>query len=559
VLFDECNVLRANRIILEKLRNIFMNMTDYMLVFAATDDFFPVMDEVFSPIMRQFKKIEIGPFKGYGDVRDCVYKPLINVGMSRPDAKRLVPRMFINDVDALSGRRPYEIQLICHTMFKRCQEGNAKKFSLDLVTIQTIQAELASGQNLEQRQIIKSARSLHRKTLSALAIVAATSKRLSAMDCWNIEYAFNGATRWTKENFDKAVSELLAANIIEERDQKIWFTGDDLDRIYIKYLARQKSVQLVGNEIPFEIFIVTLMSSMLNFDALDPVGAATTPDRLDDISMLTQILEIDGGPPEALSTISAAPWVEDLLAKILQMDPHRDVILYELFTECAGTPIQSWSFWLEPEQTAQIKKFHRAIDEFRERCLNVGFSMSWRSWTIKVPATSALATRIAALNNEQMATRLGRNLMRLVPREYVEEKNPVRAMELAKTAFTISPTRATPEANNVGYLYMAAGDFEEAKRWFQAGTQYNVDEDEQQLLQYNFGVLCALSGEVVEARRYFDNAKQCPIKSEAACTYELLIESGTLTYKEVFDPRSLDELADGALETIEQLSAEHPQ
>jgi Cdc6-like AAA superfamily ATPase len=59
VLFDECNVLRANRVILEKLRNIFMNMSGYMLVFAATDDFFPMMDEVFSPIMRQFKKVEI--------------------------------------------------------------------------------------------------------------------------------------------------------------------------------------------------------------------------------------------------------------------------------------------------------------------------------------------------------------------------------------------------------------------------------------------------------------------------------------------------------------------
>jgi hypothetical protein len=49
------------------------------------------------------------------------------------------------------------------------------------------------------------------------------------------------------------------------------------------------------------------------------------------------------------------------------------------------------------------------------------------------------------------------------------------------------------------------------------------------------------------------------MKSEAACAYQLLIENGTLTYKEVFDPRSLDELADNALETIEELSAERAQ
>jgi hypothetical protein len=129
VLFDECNVLRKNRVILEKFRNIFMNMGGYMLVFAATDDFFPLMDEVFSPIMRQFKKIEIGPFKTEDDVFQCIYKPLRNIGFSRQDPFVLVPRIFSRDADMLSGRRPYELQLICHTLFRRCQENASKHFS----------------------------------------------------------------------------------------------------------------------------------------------------------------------------------------------------------------------------------------------------------------------------------------------------------------------------------------------------------------------------------------------------------------------------------------------
>ena len=76
ILFDECNVLKRERILLEKLRNVFMNMRGYMLVFAGTRDLFPVMDDVFSPIIRQFKKIEIGPFKTLDDVRTCLLQPL---------------------------------------------------------------------------------------------------------------------------------------------------------------------------------------------------------------------------------------------------------------------------------------------------------------------------------------------------------------------------------------------------------------------------------------------------------------------------------------------------
>jgi len=86
--------------------------------------------------------------------------------------------------------------------------------------------------------------------------------------------------------------------------------------------------------------------------------------------------------------------------------------------------------------------------------------------------------------------------MIMVPREYVEQKNPSRAMELVKLAFLISPTRQTPEANSAGYLYMADGDFEEAKRWFEAGAQYQVGDDDMQLLKYNLGVLCALSADL---------------------------------------------------------------
>ena len=67
ILFDECDVLSKSRIELEMLRNVFMNTRGFMLVFAGTPNLFPVMEDVFSPIVRQFKKVPVERFTDIDD------------------------------------------------------------------------------------------------------------------------------------------------------------------------------------------------------------------------------------------------------------------------------------------------------------------------------------------------------------------------------------------------------------------------------------------------------------------------------------------------------------
>jgi tetratricopeptide (TPR) repeat protein len=164
-----------------------------------------------------------------------------------------------------------------------------------------------------------------------------------------------------------------------------------------------------------------------------------------------------------------------------------------------------------------------------------------------------LVGRITDLKNEQIATRLSRNLMHEVGNAYTEERNPARAMELAETAFKISPSRSVPEANNIGYLYLSYGNYDEAKLWFQAAAQYDLDEDDRQLLDYNMGVLSALSGHHSEAGEHFRRAKEAAVKSEASCVYQLNLVDGKLAHEEIFDPQSLDSLAAQALDSLSRL------
>src|ERR1035438_8294382 len=100
-----------------------MAVPGYMLVVTGTPDLFPAMDEVFSPIVRQFKKITVRGFADLNDTRECIEAPL--------ETMDLVPRALIDsdtvaDLHKLTSGRPYELRLLCHSMFKRMQQGRAK-------------------------------------------------------------------------------------------------------------------------------------------------------------------------------------------------------------------------------------------------------------------------------------------------------------------------------------------------------------------------------------------------------------------------------------------------
>ena len=558
ILFDECNVLRANRIILEKLRNVFMNMSGYMLVFAATEDFFPIMDEVFSPIMRQFKKVEIGPFKSFDDVYDCIYRPIRLLGFARADAMKLIPRIFTSDIDTLSGRRPYEIQLICHTLFRRCQEGSAKKFSLDLVTIQAIQREITSGQNIELRPLIHTARSTKRKILSILNFIGATTEPLTAEQWWRVEYFLYGQTRWTESLYMEAVQSLIQSGLLIDKSDGLHFGGDDLDRIYIKYLAHQKQVSIRSNKSEADLLLIqSIIGGPLHqFNSLVPIGTLQSSDQLGLGDGLLPLVS-EEEDTEALEALNLTPIAEDLLSRILLMPSGSRLMVFDIFlTSFAGTN-QTWLIWDEPDQKATLKKLDSAVEALRLRGESAGITMATQSFEVTVPSREIITERIRRIANDQTATRVAGMLMRKVPTVYIDDKDHEGAKRIAETAFAISQSRLTPEANNIGYLYLSIGEYDEARKWFEAARQYDVQQEDLQLVEYNFGVLSAMMSDIPEALRHL-RASLTFEEAEVSCVYRVYRSESKLLFEEIFQPKSVSELAKEAIETIESMQQTSP-
>jgi hypothetical protein len=63
LLFDECDLLAENEVTLQKIRNVFIEVDGYILVFSGTEKMFSSISNVFSPFPRFFKRIDVEKFQ----------------------------------------------------------------------------------------------------------------------------------------------------------------------------------------------------------------------------------------------------------------------------------------------------------------------------------------------------------------------------------------------------------------------------------------------------------------------------------------------------------------
>ena len=123
LLFDECDLLSQNETLLQKIRNIFMEIEGYILIFSGTEKMFPAISEVFSPIPRFFKRINVENFKEFKETEECLLKPLNDA------EKEAFDRTCIADIHRITNGSPYEINLIAHYMYRRWREGKSQRYS----------------------------------------------------------------------------------------------------------------------------------------------------------------------------------------------------------------------------------------------------------------------------------------------------------------------------------------------------------------------------------------------------------------------------------------------
>jgi hypothetical protein len=126
LLIDEADCLGKNVSLLQMFRNIFQTVERCSLLLAGTNAVFPALSEVFSPIPRQFHRIDVKPFARWSDTMELVMNPipeeLIETVAPDPDV--------IQELHDLCGGDPAEVQLYCHHMYRSVENGSTEQMSL---------------------------------------------------------------------------------------------------------------------------------------------------------------------------------------------------------------------------------------------------------------------------------------------------------------------------------------------------------------------------------------------------------------------------------------------
>jgi tetratricopeptide (TPR) repeat protein len=551
IIFDECDVLSKSRVHLEKLRNIFMNTAGYMLVFTGTPALFPVIDDVFSPIIRQFKKINVGPFEQEEETESCIRKPLKKIGIIEPsDIFDFETYRDVSQIHDLSGGRPYEIQLICHFLFRRIQDGRAKHMELSIDVLDDVLGELQTTQDVSTRPIITAVRGSDHEQLSALSLLCSCNSRATFEQLWFSTHIFQKDEHFTRESLLSHLDRFQKMNILSaNKEGFVSFTGDDFDRIYCKYFARKHGVRLAINDLPFELLLAFDLDSHIarKLPGVQPafVFSATLGQEPSDLSEQVNALAKEFiSDTSVVNPFDINPSIAALIYQLSAANQEDNT--FQLVTVTINTPWLSVRRYYKSEYDERTLPIVMSnLKELSERIEVAGGELIIDINQVPIVPLEKLKRDAMLSDNSRVREELASFHSFEVTRAYFGTQNNSKALIHAELAYLYRSN--FDRMNNLGYLYMVQDDDHRAKELFKEAIEKSTeDQGNAALPTYNLATAEAKSGNLEYAKELLLVAidRAASLDAEDRRCSCLMIpkrsDNGVLTFSEVRGPNVLE-------------------
>ncbi len=508
ILFDEGNVLAQSRVLLQKLRNIFMNTPGFMLVMTGTPDLFPLMDDVFSPIVRQFKKINVGEFRQIDDTRACIRMPLEKVGIAPEEIFDFETYQEVLDIHNLSGGRPYEIQLICHMLFRRVQSRRAETMKLDFSVLEEVRRELETWQDITVRPILTKVRNFSKKQLSALEILCSCDGKATFDQLWSLEYIFRGESLWTRNELEDVFRMYVNEDILKVDEDLVSFAGDDFDRIYTKYFAREQDITLSISSINIDEHWEDELSRFIDLQSdkrLEVMLRRFMPLHLKNAHITKLIADVYSAND---AFVGFSPLSEDIYILMTEYQDQAVLPLIEI------NPRLLWlneNVYYRTSGHGDLETIERGMEQIKslsERVAALGGNLAVERIDVPIIPLKILIDKVEHTANESARLTLARFHLGKMYEAY-EKLNHEQAAFQADLVYRYDPRPNMKISNNLGYVFLGTNDFSRAealfKRVIDLCQEKEVIEDAvfPALPIYNLGILYAECGQLEIARANF--------------------------------------------------------
>lgn len=559
ILIDECDVLTHSRVHLEKLRNIFMNISGFFLVFTGTGAFFPLINDVFSPIVRQFKKINVKPFESENETRDCIEKPLRRLGIQTQDFFDVETYSEIDAIHNLSGGKPYEIQLICHQLFKRVQQGKASRLQLSIDVLDDVLEELKSLQDVDIRPVAQQIRGLTKEELSALGILLFSNKHATFEQVWYLESIFKENTVWTKETLKDKLDLLISKGIINVENNILSFSGDDFDKLYCKYYSRKQDAAVSINDLPFSARLrmgidLYVRKRLPNFDINE-----SHHEYMDEVDLEKLVSDFDNQKFEffekniELANILYRANANNqdlkefpLIIMSLKSQWEKLQVLYTVENSLHEAPLETYQ-----------DEFERIFKHIKEKSYESGTEISIKVFLVQTTSLDNVATKVISLNSQRLLSSISSFHMMEMYKCYTELQDLDGAKYHGDLAIHFQPQPDDPgSANNLGYLFVSVGELDKALTLFETANNNLISLPEgmpriinelwgniDALVHYNLGIVYAMKNDFEKSLEYLKTSideLQSRGNRKCACLFVPEQVEKDLLFSEVLEPDLLE-------------------
>lgn len=407
------------------------------------------------------------------------------------------------EIHDIAGGRPYEIQLICHVMFRRVQTGRAKMMRLNYQVLEEVRGELETSQDLTGRPVLARLRSLPRERLRVLPILCACNGRAGLDEIWPVFYATAKKTARTKEELSRLLDELTQQRLLSQENGMISFLGDEFEKVYARYYCREVGVRVDLTERDLTSYAIDRLAMSLLAEGVEPLiylNAAAGPERY---STLFRALS----NAEQAADIAKEPGlVKDLYLQLLQLGDEEKFTVID-FTLSSSSLFVGTSCLVARSQRGVLDNVTQYLNGVMQRATEAGLTSTLDQIEVPHISMADLISRLRVPEARTLRMEMMTEHSRMSAANYIDDNDIDAALKVELAAERLGDDLSTDTMNNIGYMLFIKGELERAKSYLERAAALN-GPDSYPLAIYHLAMLQVKWGNLSEALALLDRCEQ---------------------------------------------------